>query len=140
MLAHAHDAEPPHHLSAYKRLSTLGLQTKFQMRTARKTHVDAHYSNSQMQMLRTHAVRAHEDGGLVVVWVSVDDKAKLPLGVPGLPQATIARTRKVVVGTNEICAAMDHDYSPFQFTPSVTLVCEPGKRLDDDEEEEDSTS
>lgn len=126
----------PRYLSAYRHLPTLGISTKVQTRTARKSHPDAHYSNSQTKMARQHAVRAHLHGGMEVVWASLDDKAKIPLGLPGLPQAAVTRTRRVVVGDKEVVTALDHDFSPYHLTPSVALLCRPGQSFDVGEDDE----
>ena len=54
--------------------------------------------------------------------VSVDDKATVPVGEPGLPINTGVRGRRSLVPTESFVGALDHDFHLHGVVPSVALV------------------
>jgi hypothetical protein len=101
-----------------------GIVFKVQSRTARKAHVDAHYNNMQALLLRAWVGNIAAQG-YDICFISDDDKCKIPVGAPGLPQTALVRQRRVIAGENEVVQALDHDFNCDSITPSVKLVVVP---------------
>ena len=55
-----------------------------QIRQLRKSHPDSHYVSALLQYTRNFVVHFHD----YVTYVSVDDKAIVPVGEPGCPIST----------------------------------------------------
>ena len=68
--------------------------------------------------MREMAIRYREH----TLFLSVDDKAKIPVGEPNFPLSAVARGKRVLVAPNQLCAVGDHDFSRMSFTPSAVLV------------------
>lgn len=56
------------------------------------------------------------------LFLSVDDKAKVPVGEPNFPLGAVTRGKRVPLGPNQLCAVGDHDFSRMSITPSAVLV------------------
>ena len=56
--------------------------------------------------------------------IFMDDKAKIPIGEPGIPEATTSHNRRALTKSGIILEASDHNYHIVNITPSVTLSCE----------------
>ena len=54
----------------------------------------------------------------------MDDKAKVPIGEPGTPEAATGHNRKTLTKKNMVQESSDHNYHLGNFTPSVNLVCD----------------
>ena len=63
--------------------------------------------------------------GFVICSISDDDKCKISVGPPGLPQTAVSRQRRVLAGQDEIIQAADHDFNCGSITPSVKLLMQP---------------
>ena len=53
----------------------------------------------------------------------MDDKAKIPIGEPGTPEAATSHSRKAITTKSVILEASDHNYHSVNVTPSVNLFC-----------------
>ena len=90
-----------------------------QVRQLRAGHVDAHYCAALFKYMRQAAVSL---GGDKVAVYFVDDKAKVPIGEPGLPISTGVRGKQSLVCSGTTLAALDHDVSSKgSITPAVML-------------------
>ena len=75
--------------------------------------------------MKQYAVNLKDSiGDEYVAMISMDDKAKIQVGEPGLPMAAVARGKKVIVGMNQSFMVGDHDFSKVSLLPSVTLIHE----------------
>jgi hypothetical protein len=124
----------PDHVSAERYSGKAGIVFRMQSRTARKAHPDAHYNNMQALLLR-HWMCHHAKKGINVLFISDDDKCKIPVGAPGFAQSAITRQGKAIAGMlavilcvilrihveNMACAVCQNDLS-YQPGPS-TVVC-----------------
>lgn len=54
----------------------------------------------------------------------MDDKAKIPIGEPGTPEAATSHNRRALTKSSIILEASDHNYHSVNITLSVTLSCE----------------
>ncbi len=54
----------------------------------------------------------------------MDDKAKIPVGDPGTPEAATSHNRKAWTKNGVELEASDHNYHSINITPSVHLVCD----------------
>lgn len=54
----------------------------------------------------------------------MDDKAKIPVGEPGTPEAATNHNRRAFTKSNVELEASDHNYHSVNITPSVDLVCD----------------
>ena len=57
-----------------------------------------------------------------VTLVSLDDKHKIKVGEPSYPVAASERGKQVIVGSNQIMAVGDHDFTKLTITPSVDFL------------------
>lgn len=87
----------PSRATSLRNTGTAGICLKVQTRTAHKQHPDAHYVNAQGVLMRGFMLECC-NAGLQVVFVSDDDKCKIPVGLPGFAQAAATRGRRVVAG------------------------------------------
>ncbi|KAK3094620.1 hypothetical protein FSP39_004120 [Pinctada imbricata] len=95
------------------------LKYKIQSRQFNAFHIDAHYVSAIQMYLKDFVVQNREN----CVLLSVDDKNHIPVGEPGIPIASIYRSKKAVTHSNVLNIAADHDTaSKCKLTPSVTLV------------------
>ena len=54
----------------------------------------------------------------------MDDKAKIPIGEPGTPEAATFHNRRALSKSGIILEASDHNYHSVNITPLVILSCE----------------
>ncbi len=54
----------------------------------------------------------------------MDDKAKIPIGEPGTPEAATSHGRKAISLNGVNLEASDHNYHSVSMTPSVHLLCD----------------
>ena len=101
-----------HHTGRFK------VKAMVQQRQLRKTHVDAHYASAVYRYLKEFAV-LHRNHCLLL---SLDDKAKVPIGEPDYPVAAVTRGKRVIVRANQVHRVANHDFTRMSFIPSVTLV------------------
>ena len=86
-----------------------------QKRQFRQDHVDAHYCAAIFRYLREYAVMF----GDFSLFLCMDDKHRLKIGVPGVPVAAVERGRQVHISLTEVC---DHDFTRFSVIPTVSLI------------------
>ena len=60
-----------------------------------------------------------------------DDKAKVPVGNPGVPVSTGVRGKKTIAIVTEELLACYHDMTKSSLCPSVYLDCDPPKEIAD---------
>lgn len=97
------------------------LKHRIQSRQFNAFHIDAHYAAALQKYLKEFAVLHRDFCDLL----SVDDKNHIPVGEPGVPIATIYRSKKAVTHVNIPNIAADHDIaSKCNFSPSVAIVIE----------------
>jgi hypothetical protein len=87
----------PDNVSSERYSGKAGIVFRMQSRTARKAHPDAHYTNMQALLLR-HWMCHHAKKGTNVLFMSDDDKCKIPVGAPGFAQSAITRQRRAIAG------------------------------------------
>lgn len=87
----------PSRLSADWRVGKLPIKWAIQRRTMRKVCPDAHYVNALGANAREFVLELHKQG-VNVLFVSDDDKCKVSIGQPELPQTAATRARRVLVG------------------------------------------
>ena len=89
----------------------------------RKSHPDAKYVAVILQYVKRFIVMFRN----IVLLLSVDDKAIVPIGQPENPISTGVRGHHcslVCAGPGPVLAALDHDFHLFGIVPSVALAIE----------------
>ena len=99
--------------------SRIQVQYKVQRRQLRVGHEDAHYCAAQFKYQRAKAVEMRENAALFFC----DDKAKVPIGEPGIAVSTGVRGKKTIAPVSSVLSATDHDMTKSSLTPSVVLKC-----------------
>ena len=56
--------------------------------------------------------------------ICVDDKAKIPVALPGTPEAATLHMQKAWTAKGVTLESSDHNYYAVNLTPSVNLLCE----------------
>jgi len=109
----------PYAKTALSFSSRLQVQHKVQRRQLRITHPDAHFA--LFKYLRCLAVNL---GALCYLYFC-DDKAKVPIGEPGVALSTGVRGKASLAPTSSTLVATDHDlHQKGSLTPSVYFSCE----------------
>jgi hypothetical protein len=96
------------------------VQYKIQKRQLRVAHQDQHFCAALYKYVKCKAIELGKYGS----FVCSDDKAKVPVGNPGLPISTGVRGKKTITPTSSEMLAGDHDMHSTSLTPSVYLVCD----------------
>ena len=110
----------PYSRSALNFTSRLPVQYKIQRRQLRVSHEDAHYCDPQFKYLKQYATMMQTSNNKIVMFVC-DDKAKVPIGEPGVPISTGVRGKKSIMPTTSTLGAMDHDFHPQGLPNSICL-------------------
>ena len=96
-------------------------QVKFgvQIRQLRKDHPDQHYVSALLQYVRHFSVLIRD----VATYMSVDDKAIVPVGEPKAPVSTGVRghNRSLIPAVGPQLEALDHDFHLHGIVPSVAF-------------------
>ena len=96
-------------------------QVKFgvQIRQLRKDHPDRHYVSALLQYVRHFSVLMHN----FTTYMSVDDKAIVPVGEPNAPVSTGVRghNRSLVPSEGPQVEGLDHDFHLHGIVPSVAF-------------------
>ena len=87
----------PNHVVSRRYNGKAGIRFKIQSRTARKSHPDAHYQNVSFKYEREW-IDYNARIGHKILFISADDKCKIPVGAPGAPQTANTRQRAVIAG------------------------------------------
>ena len=95
--------------------SKLPVTYKIQRRQLRANHVDQHFCNALFRYLKHRAVELGPD----CTMFCCDDKAKIPVGEPGVFVSTGVRGKKSIAPTTSVLGALDHDMTKCSVTPSV---------------------
>ena len=90
-----------------------------QVRQPWHTHPDSHYVSVLLKYIKEFSVKFRD----ILQYVSVDDKAIIPVGEPGMPVSTGVRghNRSIVPLQGQGPAALDHDFHVCGIVPSVSL-------------------
>ena len=90
------------------------------MRQLCKDHVDSHYVSVLLQYLKEFSVQQRD----FVTYISIDDKAIIPVGEPGHPVSSGVRghNRSIVLADNPSPSALDHDFHVHGVVISVTFA------------------
>lgn len=96
------------------------VQYKIQTRQSRSSHEDQHYCAALLKYFKHSAVELGERAAVFFM----DDKAKVPIGKPGLPVSTGVRGKKTIAPVSSTFSAADHDMTRASLTPSVLLHCD----------------
>ena len=110
----------PYATSALRYTSRFKVKFGVQARQLRKSHPDSRYVSVILCYLKYFCARHRQ----VVVYASVDDKAIIPVGEPGLPVSTGVRghNRSIVPLEGPGPVALDHDFHVHGVVPSVSLI------------------
>ena len=106
--------------TALRYTGRLKVRRKVQQRQWRKHHEDAHYAACIFRYEREYAVLMKD----FAMFVSIDDKHRIKVGEPDCPVASAERGRQVLVGSQSLLLAADHDFTKFSIVPSVVLFTE----------------
>lgn len=122
----------PKKLTSAKFTRRFNVVRKVQSRSLRKQHEDAHwvaalhkYGKYRVINIRNLALNSGAQGAeRCIVALGVDDKCKIPVGLPGLPINTGARPHgPVLTPVDEPLLAADHDTHKLgSIVPSVSLL------------------
>ena len=107
--------------SALRHTGRMNIKYAVQARQLRKDHPDSHYVNTLLQYAKNFTVKNRS----VAQMISIDDKATVPVGEPGLPVSTGVRghNRSLVPSQCQL-SALDHDFHVSGLVPSVMLIVE----------------
>ena len=96
------------------------IKFRVQSRLVRADHSDGKYAAVQYKYLKHFAVKFQE----YCLMVCLDDKATVPVGEPGKPQATGVRGHNCSLAPvhGSILSALDHDFHLAGVVPSVAFV------------------
>ena len=115
-------SQNPYSTSALRHTGRLNFKFGVQVHLLRHIHVDARYMSMILRYLKEFCVQLHS---LVnYVYISVDDKAIIPVGEPGLPVSSGVRghNRSIVLAEGPSPGALDHDFHVSGVVPSVSFV------------------
>lgn len=107
-------------MSALKYTGKFKVKYGVQVRQLRRDHQDSHYVSVLLQYVRAFAVQYKSN----LIFVSVDDKAVIPVGEPDCPVATGVRghNHSLVPLDGPQLVALDHDFHINGIVPSVAFV------------------
>ncbi|WAQ96968.1 hypothetical protein MAR_029658 [Mya arenaria] len=108
----------PYAHAALNFTSKIPVQYKIQRRQLRLAHQDQHFCAAMYKYMKSKAIELGKYGMLVCS----DDKAKVPVGNPGLPISTGVRGKQTITPASMENVAADHDMHCSSLTPSVYLV------------------
>ncbi len=108
--------------------SRFAVQMKVQKRILHIDHPDSHYGNAVIKYMRSFPVIYKE----VCSFYSVDDKARIMIGPPGVFLQSSVRNKPQLAPAGIELLALDHDYDGTCLIPPVYLKHEiPDKVLGD---------
>ncbi|WAQ93813.1 LOW QUALITY PROTEIN: hypothetical protein MAR_006284 [Mya arenaria] len=110
----------PYTHAALNFTSRIPVQYKIQKRQLRVQHLDQHYCAAQFKYFKSKAIELGPDA----IMLCCDDKAKVPVGDPGVFVSTGVRGKKTLAPVSESLEALDHDMTKSSLCPSVYLECE----------------
>ena len=104
--------------SAMNYMGKVKVKYMIQQHNIRKSHNDEHYCSAIYKYLHEQIV-THKDHA---AFVSTDDKNKIKTGEPKCLITAATRGKRVLVATNQLLQAADHDFSTISVTPIVVLL------------------
>ena len=108
----------PYGHAALRHTGRFNVKHAVQIRQLRKDHTDSKYCSVILKYARQFAC-LHRD---VITYMSVDDKAIIPVGEPNLPiAATNRRHSRSLVPSAAQLEALDHDFHIHRIVPSVAF-------------------
>ena len=119
----------PYTATALKYTGKFNVRYAVQCRQLRHEHPDSKYVAVILRYAKEFAVLHSE----LMLMISVDDKAIVPVGEPHLPVSTGVRGhhRSLVVSSSSTLRALDHDFHVAGIVPSVAFFpCIPSKACD----------
>ena len=107
-------------LRALKYTGRFRVKFGIQVRQLHKDHIDSHYVSALLKYARAFAVVFRD----YCQYISVDDKAIIPVGYPDCPVSTGVRghNRSLVAIDGPQLVALDHDFHVNGIVPSVAFV------------------
>lgn len=112
----------PYSSTALQHTSRFKLRFGVQVRQLSRSHPDSKYVSVLLKYLKSFTVKFHH----LTTYVSINDKAIIPLGEPGLPISTGVRghNRSIVPLQRESASvALDHNFHVHGIVPSVLFFC-----------------
>ena len=95
----------------------LKVKYMIQGRQLLKTHVDSYYCPAHFRYLKEYTIKYRNETNLVFQ----ADNHTVKIGEPSYPVAAIERGNAVLVSTDKMFVASDHDFTKTTFTPTVLL-------------------
>ena len=89
-----------------------------QQRNIRKSHDDEHYCSAIYKYLLEQILTDKD----YAAFVSTDDKKKIKIGEPKWPITEATRGKRVLIATNQLLQAADHDFLTISVMPTVMLL------------------
>ena len=109
----------PFDKSAKNYTGKFNLRYAVQQRILRVQHVDGEYCRQQFYLLKAFAVKFRQ----YCLFLSLDDKAIVPVGNPDHPVSTGVRSHHgAIVANSNPVVALDHDFHVAGLVPSVCFV------------------
>ena len=110
----------PYTSRAIHHTGRFNIKFQVQSRLVRSEHPDCKYAAMLYKYLKHFAVKFREN----CLMICLDDKATVPVGEPGKPQATGVRghNRSLAPLDGPVLSAMDHDFHLAGIIPSVAFV------------------
>ena len=109
----------PYTHAALNFTSRIQVQYKIQKCQLRTSHSDDHYCAAQLKYLKMKAIEMEQNTKVALFFC--DDKAKVPVGEPGVYVSTAVRGKKSIAPTGTVFVALDHDMTMASLTLSVFL-------------------
>ena len=110
----------PYSSSSLRHTGQLDLKFGVQVQQLRHDHVDSHYVSVVLRYLKEFCMQERE----FATYLSIDDKAIIPIGEPGLPVSSGVRghNQSIVLADGPSPSALDHDFHIHGIVPSVTFA------------------
>ena len=110
----------PYSFSSLRHTGRLDLKFGVQVRQLRHDHVDSHYVSVVLRYLKEFCVQEREFAS----YLSIDDKAIIPVGEPGLPVSSGVRgyNQSIVLADGPSPSALDHDFHVHGIVPSIVFA------------------
>ena len=110
----------PYSTAALRHTGRINLKYRVQIRLLHHEHVDSKYVSVLLQYLKELCFQERD----IVKYMSVDDKAIIPVGEPDLPMSSGARghNRSIVLADGPIPTGLDYDFHVHGIVPSVAFA------------------
>ena len=110
----------PYSTAALRHTWRINLKFGVQTRQLHHEHVDSKYVSVLLRFFKDFCVQERD----IVNYISVDDKAIISVGEPGLPVSSSVRghNRSIVLADGPSPSALDHDFHVHGIVPSVAFA------------------